>query len=94
MRTKGLILTLVLILSLIATGLALANNGFELPRWVLSSGASDSSGGNVRLHATFGQPVVGMVASSNGNVTMGQGFVPDSEPPAELYNVNLPIVLK
>ena len=73
MKTKILILALVLSLSLVVAGAALANNGIELPRWALGGGASDSAADGVTLRATLGQPVVGVV-SSGGSVTLGQGF--------------------
>ena len=72
MRTKILILALALFLA--AAGVALANGGVESPRWVLAGGVSDSAGGSVTLRATLGQPVVGVVTSGGGDVTLGQGF--------------------
>jgi hypothetical protein len=72
MKTNMLILALVLALILAAAGVALANGSFELPRWVLGGGASDSAAGDVTLRATLGQPAVGIV--SGGDVTLGQGF--------------------
>ena len=89
MKTKILILTLVLALSLVAAGLALANGGVERPRWVLGGGASDSAAGSVTLRATLGQPVVGVV--SGGDVTLGQGFWHGGAPG---YNVYLPLVIR
>ena len=72
MKTKVLILALVLALTLAATGVVLASNGIEFPRSVLSGGATDSAGGGVSLRATLGQPIVGVI--SGGDVTLGQGF--------------------
>ena len=90
MKTKILILALVLFLA--ATGVALASSSFDLPRWVLSGGASDSAtGGSVTLRATLGQPVVGIVTSSSGDVTLGQGFWGGGT--AE-HNIYLPLVLR
>jgi len=40
MKTKILILALVLALFLAATGVALANGVIKIPRWVLGGGAS------------------------------------------------------
>ena len=90
MKTKILILALVLALSLVVVGLALANGGIELPRWVLSSGASDSASGDVTLRATLGQPVVGVV--SGGDVTLGQGFWHGGGLPEGGYDIYLPLV--
>jgi len=90
MKTKILILALVLTLFLGAAGLALANGGVELPRGVLGGGASYSAAGSVTLRATLGQPVVGIV--SGGNVTLGQGFWHGGAAPG--YNVYLPLVMR
>jgi hypothetical protein len=89
MKTKILILALVLALFLAAAGAALANGGVELPRWVLGGGASDSAAGGVTLRATLGQPVVGVV--SGGDVTLGQGFWGGATPG---YNIYLPLVIR
>jgi hypothetical protein len=72
MKTKMLLLALVLALILAAAGVALANGGLGRPREVLGGGASDSAAGDVTLRATLGQPAVGIV--SGGDVTLGQGF--------------------
>jgi len=89
MKTKIVILALVLALFLAAAGVALANDGIELPRRVLGGGASDSAAEGVALHATLGQPVVGGV--SGGDVTVGQGFWGGATPG---YNVYLPLVIR
>ena len=74
MKTKTLMLALLLALLLAVAGVALANGSPELPREVLGSGASDSAGGDTTLRATLGQPVVGVVASGGGDVTLAHGF--------------------
>ena len=90
MKTKILILALVLFLA--AAGAAVANGGVELPRWVLSGGASDSAGGGgITLRATLGQPVVGVVASGSGDITLGQGFWCGATPGYDIY---LPLVMR
>lgn len=90
MKTKILILTLVLALFLAATSVVLANNGIELPRWVLGGGASDSAGGDTTLRATLGQPVIGVVSS--GDVSLGQGFWHGGDLPEGEYHIYLPLV--
>ena len=93
MKTKALILTLVLALSLVAAGLALANSGVKLPREILSGGASDSAAaGGITLRATLGQPVVGVI--SGGDVTLGQGFWHGGAAAAMEYEIYLPLVLR
>ena len=89
MKTKILILALVLALFLAAAGVALANDGIELPRWVLGGGASDSTAAGVALRATLGQPVVGSV--SGGGFALGQGFWGGARPGYDIY---LPLVIR
>jgi len=89
MKTKILILALVLALFLAAAGVALANGDVELTRRVRGGGASDSAAEGVALHATLGQPVVGGV--SRGDVTLGQGFWGGATPG---YDVYLPLVMR
>jgi hypothetical protein len=97
MKTKLLILALALALPLAVAGVAaarvaVANNGVERPRWVLSVGASDSAagGGDVTMHATLGQPMVGGITGGGGDVTLGQGFWHG----AARTTVYLPLVLR
>ena len=74
MKARALVLTLALALTLVLVGLALADNSLEVPRRVLSGGASDSAAGDLGLRATLGQPMVGIVSASATDVTLGQGF--------------------
>jgi len=91
MKTKVLILALALTLSLLVVGVALANVGVELPRRVLSGGASDSAAVGATLRATLGQPVVGVVTSAGGDVTLGQGFWCGA---TTGHNIYLPLVMR
>ncbi len=91
MKTKVLILALALALFLAVAGVVLANGGIARPRWVLGGGASDSAAGGVTLHATLGQPVVGVITSGSGDVTLGQGFWGGATPG---YNIYLPLVIR
>ena len=91
MRTKVLILAVALALFLAAAGVTLAQGGgVEVRRWVLSGGASDSAAEGVALHATLGQPVVGVV--SGGDVTLGQGFWLGGDLPEGGYDIYLPLI--
>jgi hypothetical protein len=89
MKMKILIVALVLAVFLAAAGVALANGGMELPRRVLGGGASDCAAEGVALHATLGQPVVGVV--SRGDVTLGQGFWGGA---TRGYSIYLPVVIR
>ena len=95
MKTRILVLALVLALSLAVAGVtaarvAVAKNGVERPRWVLGGGAMDSTAGSVALRATLGQPAVGVATSSGGNVTLGKGFWHGATP----YKIYLPLVMR
>ena len=90
MKTKILILTLVLAMFLGVADVALANGDIEPPRWTLGGGASNSAVGGTTLRATLGQPVVGVVSS--GDVTLGQGFWHGGSLPDGGYDIYLPLV--
>ena len=93
MKIKLMMLMLVLTLSLVVAGLALANGVVERTREVLGGGATDSAtAGGTAVRATLGQPVVGVVASSGGDVTLGQGFWHGGA--AAEYNIFLPLVIR
>lgn len=94
LKTKIFIFALALVLSLLVAGAALAEGGLELPRWVLSGGATNSAAGEVSIQATLGQPFVGVV--SNGQAFLSQGFwhggreaIPDSG-----HDIYLPLILR
>lgn len=92
MKTKNLILVLVLALLLAIVGATLANSSIERPRWVLSSGAFSTTGsGGTTLRATLGQPVVGVVTAGSGKVTLGQGFWHGV---LTGHNIYLPLVIR
>ncbi len=92
MKTKILILALLLTLFLAAAGAALARgDDLARPRWVLSGGASDSAAGDLTLRATLSQPMVGVVTSAGGDVTLGQGFWHGG---IAGYAIYLPLVLR
>jgi len=50
----------------------LAQGGAAINWWVFGGGGAPSSGGNVTLNDTLGQPIVG--PSSGGNVSLGAGY--------------------
>lgn len=92
MKTRLLVLALAFTLFLAAAGVSLAYDAVELPRWVLSGGASDSADGDITLRATLGQPMVGLVTGSGGQITLGQGFWHGGSLPEGFYRIYLPLV--
>jgi hypothetical protein len=84
----------VLALLLVASSVGVAASGEDLPRWVLSGGATGASGGDVTLRATLGEPVVGGAASSDGQVTLAQGFWQAGAAAPAGYRVYLPVVMR
>jgi len=93
MRAKIPILALALLLAV--TGLALSHSSLQRPRTVLSGGASSASstGGDVSLRARLGQPIVGVVSSSGGEIALGQGFWHGGPLAGAHYIVHLPLIV-
>ena len=65
-------LAAALLLCLLVVGGTLAQGGPTSNRWVISGGGAPSSGGNVALNDTLGEPIIG--PSSGGNVWLGAGY--------------------
>ena len=93
MKIKIPILALALLL--VVGGLALSNKSVERPRAALSGGASDSATGDqsIALRATLGQPVVGVVSSTDGDIALGQGFWHGGALAGADYTVHLPLIV-
>jgi len=66
------VLATAFLCGLLAASIALAQGTPTINRWVISGGGTPSSGGNVTLNDTLGQPVIG--PSSSGNVWLGAGY--------------------
>ena len=83
-------LALAMAIVLLGVELALANGVVELPRHVLSGGASDASAsGGVSVHATLGQPMIG--PSGQGSYDLCAGFWCGT---AIEYTIYLPLTLR
>jgi hypothetical protein len=93
MKIKTAILALALLLAL--AGLALTHGTVERPRRVVSGGASDSATGDqsIALRATLGQPAVGVLSTSGGDIALGQGFWHGGAPAEGDYSIHLPLVV-
>jgi hypothetical protein len=76
MKRKTIIIFIMVAILLSTAAVVTANGVVTFSRRVLSGGASDVNGGEVVLHGTLGQPVVGIISgsSSAGEVLLSQGF--------------------
>ncbi len=90
MKTK--ILLIALAMALAVTGVALASDGVERTRWILSGGASHAAAGGVALRATLGQPIVGVAGS--GEVSLGHGFWHGGVLAESGHSIYLPLVMR
>ena len=72
MKAKIIIIVLVIGLSLFLVDVTLADIGFEIPRWVLGGGSSESTSSGISLRATLGQPFIKLI--SGGDINLEQGF--------------------
>lgn len=69
-----------LLLAAAALTVSAQSGGPAVEWWVIADGGAPSSGGNVTLNDTLGQPVIG--PSSGGNVTLHAGYWPCRLPAA------------
>ncbi len=88
MRTK-IAITSVILLLLLVTGVALAANGYTIPRRVTGGGGGCVEQGVYTLDYTIGQPVVG--TASNTPYELCAGFWCGG---AGEYKIYLPLVLR
>ncbi len=88
MRTK-IAITSVILLLLLVTGVALAANGYTIPRHVTGGGGGRVEQGIYTLDYTIGQPVVG--TASNTPYELCAGFWCGG---AGEYKIYLPLVLR
>jgi hypothetical protein len=86
---------LALALALLAAGVVLAARTTVQTHQVTSGGitAASASGGDVHLGGTLGQPVVGIVTSDGGDVSLGQGFWHGGDV-AVMHEIYLPLLLR
>ena len=71
-KRLAFVLSVLLAGSLLAMSVALAQGTAAINWWVLGGGGAPSSGGNVSLNDSLGQPIIG--PSSGGNVALGSGY--------------------
>jgi len=61
---------------------------------VLGGRSSNSTADSVTLRGTLGQPVVGVVTSAAGDITLGQGFWHGGSFPKGGNDIYLPLVIR
>jgi len=67
------VFTLILVLVLLVSGVALAADPYDLSWWTVDGGGGTSSGNGYTLNGTIGQPDAGTLASGGG-YTLAGGF--------------------
>jgi hypothetical protein len=83
-------IAVVLLAALLVAGVAWAQvTQADIGWWVIASGGAASTGDNITLNATIGQPVVGI--SSGADITLSAGFWGGVAPVIKLY---LPCITK
>lgn len=96
MRHKSIILGAVLVLMILATGVALAAGeaGYDLSWWTIDSGGGTSSGAGYSLSGTIGQLDAGLLMTGPGYQLSGGfwGGAMTNEP--SQYAIFLPITIR
>jgi len=94
MKTRlGIIFGLLLAASLLVSGIALAQGGYQLIASVVAGGGGSSQNGSYGLAGTIGQPGIG--TSSGGTYTLAGGFWPGAEGVVPItYYIYLPLVIR
>ncbi len=95
MKRKILVLSVLLVLTLVTAGGALARMaGYALPWWTVDSGGGASTGGGYQLSGTIGQPDAGALTSGNYRLEGGFWDGAPSAPQPSLQLLYLPAVRK
>ena len=87
------VFTLVLVLIIFVSGMALAAGPYDLSWWTVDSGGGTSSGNGYTLNGTLGQPDAGTLASGGG-YTLAGGFWHGGVATSTETIVYLPLVTK
>jgi hypothetical protein len=75
--------SVILAVSLLAMSAAVAQGTPTINWWLIGGGGAPSSGGNVTLNDTLGQPIIGAAAGGSGPsaVSLGAGYWYGTGPP-------------
>jgi hypothetical protein len=77
-----------LAMGLVGMGVALAQGTHLVDRWIIAAAGTRSTGGDVTLDDTFGEPIVG--PSSGGDVSLQAGYWGQPLPPRPVGGRTLP----
>jgi hypothetical protein len=88
-----LVFTLVLVLIIFVSGIALAAGSYDLSWWTVDGGGGTSSGNGYTLNGTLGQPDAGTVTSGGGYALAG-GFWHGGVAASPETKVYLPLLVK
>lgn len=88
-RQKALIVSMALLCSLVAVGVAWADGTPTISWWVVGGGGGHAEAAPYSLDDTIGQPVVGWVSQSSYDLCAGFWCLVAAE-----YRVYLPLVLR
>ena len=86
-------LTLVFVLIVLVSGMALAAGSYDLSWWTVDGGGGTSSGQGYTLNSTLGQPDAGTLASGGG-YTLAGGFWHGGVAASPETQVYLPLLTK
>jgi hypothetical protein len=87
------VFTLVLVLIVFISSIALAAGSYDLSWWTIDGGGGTSSGNSYTLNGTIGQPDAGTL-SSGGGYTLTGGFWHGGVVASSETKVYLPFLLK
>lgn len=90
--TRSLPLLGLLAVTLLVTGIVLAQSSYDLSWHTMDGGGGTSSGGPYALSATIGQPDAG--AMSGGEFALQGGFWAAGSPAQPQFKVYLPTVVR
>jgi len=91
MKKKTILGIAIGTLLLLVTGTALALSTPTIDWWVFGAGGGPSSGGEIVVRDTIGQPVIG--PSSGGDVNLEAGYWVSGEVVVE-NDIHLPLVIR
>jgi hypothetical protein len=91
-RDLGLTISLLALLLAVASGLALAADGFDLSWHVVAGGGGPASAAGYQVDGTAGQAAAGLLRG--GDYALGSGFWGGGEVAGADYRIHLPLLVR